>query len=104
MSPGWLPDSSFCADDDRGSDTSSASFHDQSRRQVDDFPKPRYRKDLAPMMPFDAYPHRGRRPIGPLTGDNCRREYGLRLQRLIGLNKCAIAASAWLTRTITGSC
>jgi hypothetical protein len=41
------------------------------------------------MMPFDAYPHRGRRPIGRLTGDNCRHEYGLRLQKLIGLNKCA---------------
>jgi hypothetical protein len=41
------------------------------------------------MMPFDAYPHRGRRPFGRLTGDNCRREYGLKLQRLIGLNKCA---------------
>jgi hypothetical protein len=41
------------------------------------------------MMPFDAYPHRGRRPIGRLTGTNCRHEYGLRLQRLIGLNKCA---------------
>jgi hypothetical protein len=41
------------------------------------------------MMPFDAYPHRGRRPIGRRTGTNCRHEYGLRLQRLIGLNKCA---------------
>ena len=41
------------------------------------------------MMPFDAYPHRGRRPIGRLAGDNCRHEYGLRLQKLIGLNKCA---------------
>ena len=41
------------------------------------------------MMPFDAYPHRGRRPIGRLTGNNCRHEYGLRLQKLIGLNKCA---------------
>jgi hypothetical protein len=41
------------------------------------------------MMPFDAYPHRGRRPIGRLAGTNCRREFGLKLQRLIGLNKCA---------------
>ena len=41
------------------------------------------------MMPFDAYPHRGRRQIGGLTGHSCRHEYGLKLQRLIGLNKCA---------------
>ena len=59
------------------------------------------------MMPFDAYPHRGRRPIGPLTGDNCRREYGLRLQRLVGLNKCAYCALSlidtydhWLMLTV----
>jgi hypothetical protein len=41
------------------------------------------------MMPFDAYPHRGRRPIGLKNGENCRHEYGLRLQRLTRLNVCA---------------
>ena len=59
------------------------------------------------MMPFDAYPHRGRRPIGRLTGDNCRHEYGLKLQKLIGLNKCAYCSLSlvdtydhWLMMTI----
>ncbi len=41
------------------------------------------------MMPFDAYPHRGRRPIGRLSGDNCRHDYGLKLQRITGISKCA---------------
>jgi hypothetical protein len=41
------------------------------------------------MMPFDAYPHRGRRPFGHCNGDNCRHEYGLRFQRLTGLGVCA---------------
>ena len=59
------------------------------------------------MMPFDAYLHRGRRPIGRLTGDNCRHEYGLKLQKLIGLNKCAYCSLSlvdtydhWLMMTI----
>jgi hypothetical protein len=59
------------------------------------------------MMPFDAYPHRGRRPIGRLTGENCRHDYGLRLQKLIGLTKCAYCSLSlvdtydhWLMMTV----
>jgi 5-methylcytosine-specific restriction endonuclease McrA len=41
------------------------------------------------MMPFDAYPHGGRKLIGRPTGSNCRHEYGLKLQKLAGLHACA---------------
>lgn len=41
------------------------------------------------MMPFDVYPHQGRRQLGILSGDNCRHEYGLKLQKLTSLNACA---------------
>ena len=39
--------------------------------------------------PFDRYPGKGRRLLGKRTGATCRREYGLRLQRITGHTRCA---------------
>ncbi len=41
------------------------------------------------MMPFDAYPGGGNELLGKCPGGNCRRGYGLKLQRLTGQTTCA---------------
>jgi 5-methylcytosine-specific restriction endonuclease McrA len=41
------------------------------------------------MLPFDAYPLRGQALLGRVTGDNCRRGYGLRFMQKTGQTTCA---------------
>jgi len=41
------------------------------------------------MTPFDQYPGGGRELIGKCPGGNCRKGYGLKLQRLTGQTACA---------------
>jgi 5-methylcytosine-specific restriction endonuclease McrA len=40
-------------------------------------------------LPFDSYPGKGRKLLGPVSRGNCRHEYGLQLQRLTGQTHCA---------------
>ena len=41
------------------------------------------------MLPFESYPNRGRQLLGKRAGGNCRRIYGLALQRISGATSCA---------------
>ncbi len=59
------------------------------------------------MRPFDEYPSCGRKPIGRVSGANCRHEYGLKFMRKTGQTTCAycgvdFAASyeTWLTMAL----
>lgn len=54
--------------------------------------------------PFSKYPDGGRKLLGPVTGANCRRGYGLQFFRLTGVGSCAYCRAdltgsynAWLT-------
>ena len=44
------------------------------------------------MIPFDTYPHGGRKLLGRMAGGNCRHEYGLRFQKLARVDECAYCA------------
>jgi hypothetical protein len=54
--------------------------------------------------PFAKYPGDGTRLLGPVTGANCRRGYGLQFFQLTGIGSCAYCGTnlagsynAWLT-------
>lgn len=55
------------------------------------------------MLPFDQYPGGGKVLLGRISGDNCRRGYGLRFMQITGQGACAYcraelvsAFDAWL--------
>jgi len=59
------------------------------------------------MFPFDSYPSQGRVLLGPVSGDRCRRGYGLKFMQKTGQTACAycgvdFAASYqdWLNMTL----
>jgi hypothetical protein len=41
------------------------------------------------MMPFDSYPSEGKALLGRVSGNNCRRGYGLKFMRVTGQTTCA---------------
>jgi hypothetical protein len=46
-------------------------------------------KDEIEPLPFDTYPSGGRTLLGKVSGDNCRKGYGLRFLELTGQTRCA---------------
>lgn len=58
-------------------------------------------------LPFDNYPHQGRKLLGRLSGDTCRHGYGLKFMQLTGQTHCAYCGmdmtatyENWLTMSL----